>query len=258
MRPPVDRRRGALARSRFVRLDEAMLQTVSAEPRRAVMTVNGARLIADRSGAAMELETRTLLVADLHFEKGSAFAARGRFLPPYDTRATILRLADAIARLRPARVVALGDSFHDLGADGRIHVADADALAALVRSVGDWLWIEGNHDPEPPARFGGRIAHEARLGPLVLRHEPQAGDRPGEVAGHLHPCARIAVRGRALRRRCFATDGSRLVMPAFGAFTGGLNVCDPAWAPIFEARPTAWMTGDTGVFPVCGSKLRPD
>lgn len=235
-----------------------MLQTLPQRPAAPVMTVNGARLAADPSGAALELSTGALLVADLHFEKGSAFASKGQFLPPYDTRATITALADAVARLKPARVVALGDSFHDLGADGRMHESDARALAALVASVEDWLWIEGNHDPEPPARFGGRTAHEARLGPLTLRHEPQAGAQPGEVAGHLHPCARVSVRGRAMRRRCFATDGSRLVLPAFGAFTGGLNVCGTAWAAIFEARPTAWMIGRERVYPVCGTKLRGD
>ncbi|MFW5660457.1 MAG: phosphoesterase, partial [Oceanicaulis sp.] len=104
-----------------------MLQTLPDRNAAPVMTVNGARLAADVSGAALELSTRTLLVADLHFEKGSAFAAKGRFLPPYDTRATIRALADALARLKPSRVVALGDSFHDLGADGRIHEADAAA-----------------------------------------------------------------------------------------------------------------------------------
>lgn len=234
-----------------------MLQTLPHRPD-AVMTVNGARLAADVSGAALALETGALLVADLHFEKGSAFASKGRFLPPYDTRATLKTLADAITRLKPARVVALGDSFHDLGADGRIHGDDARLLAALVASVEDWLWIEGNHDPQPPARFGGRTAHEARLGPLTLRHEPQAGVQAGEVAGHLHPCARVTVRGRAMRRRCFATDGTRLVMPAFGAFTGGLNVCDTAWAPIFADRPTAWMIGRERVYPVAGEKLRGD
>ncbi len=223
-----------------------------------VLHVNGARLLADVSGVAFEPETGTLLVADLHFEKGSAFAARGQMLPPYDTRETLRRLTNAIVRLEARRVFALGDSFHDLGADGRMHDSDASTLASLVSSVEDWLWIEGNHDPEPPARFGGRTAPEATLGPLTLRHEPVEGPCPGEVAGHLHPCARVSVRGRGLRRRCFATDGSRLVLPAFGAFTGGLNVCDPAWHTVFETRPTAWMLGDGGVFPIAGHRLRSD
>lgn len=235
-----------------------MLQ--AARPRREspFIPVNGARLLADISGAAFEPDTATLLVADLHLEKGSAFAVRGQLLPPYDTRETLRRLADAMARLNARRVAALGDSFHDLGADGRIHDSDADTLADLVASVEDWLWIEGNHDPEPPERFGGRTAPEARLGSLILRHEPGEGPAPGEVAGHLHPCARVSVRGRGLRRRCFAGDGSRLVLPAFGAYAGGLNVCDPAWRPVFKARPTAWMLGDQGVFPISGRRLRSD
>ena len=228
----------------------------TSEPAR--LTVNGAALLADVSGAALDVASSALLVADLHLEKGSAFAMRGQMLPPYDTRATLARLADVIARLQPRRVVALGDSFHDLGADGRIHDEDAARLAAIVASVGDWLWIEGNHDPQPPARFGGRVAAEAELGALTLRHEPLERRVKGEVAGHLHPCARVSVRGRTLRKRCFATDGTRLVLPAFGAFAGGLNVCDPAWARIFERRPNAWMLGDARVFPVRAAKLRPD
>jgi DNA ligase-associated metallophosphoesterase len=222
------------------------------------VTVNGAVLLADITGAALDVVSGTLLVADLHLEKGSAFAARGQLLPPYDTRATLIRLADAMARLRPVRVAALGDSFHDLGADGRIHDEDADRLADLVASVEDWLWIEGNHDPEPPARFGGRTAPSAVLGALTLRHEPAHRPSDGEIAGHLHPCARVSVRGRTLRKRCFATDGRRMVLPAFGAYAGGLNVCDPAWAEVFERRPNAWMLGDARVFPVRAAKLRPD
>lgn len=232
----------------------------SAEPAR--LKVNGAVLMADITGAALDVASGTLLVADLHFEKGSAYAARGQMLPPYDTRATLARLADVIGRLRPRAVVALGDSFHDLGADGRIHDGDARTLSALVGSVEDWLWIEGNHDPQPPARFGGRSEHVATLGALTLRHEPRAHGEPGptdgEVAGHLHPCARVSVRGRTLRKRCFATDGRRLVLPAFGAYAGGLNVCDPAWRPIFAQPPTAWMMGDSRVFPVRGARLRGD
>ena len=235
-----------------------MLQTARSLRHPPRIPVNGAELIADISGAAFEPETATLLVADLHLEKGSAFAVRGQLLPPYDTRETLRRLVEVATRLEARRVVALGDSFHDLGADGRIDDGDAATLATLVGSVEDWLWIEGNHDPQPPRRFGGRTALQARLGPLTLRHEPSEGPAPGEVAGHLHPCARVSVRGRGLRRRCFAGDGTRLVLPAFGAFTGGLNVCDPAWRPVFRTRPTVWMLGDAGVFPISGRRLRSD
>jgi DNA ligase-associated metallophosphoesterase len=226
------------------------------EPAR--LTLQGRTLLADITGAAFDLESETLLVADLHLEKGSAYAARGQMLPPYDTRSTLKRLAGAMARLRPKRIVALGDSFHDLGADGRIHDEDAEHLAQLVTSVEDWLWIEGNHDPEPPARFGGRTAPDLQLGALTLRHEPGPYPSDGEIAGHLHPCARVSVRGRTLRKRCFATDGRRLVLPAFGAYAGGLNVCDRAWDAVFERRPNAWMLGDARVFPVRAAKLRPD
>jgi len=223
-----------------------------------VIKVNGARLQPDLSGAALELETGTLLCADLHLEKGSAYAARGQMLPPYDTRATLARLADAITRLNPACVIALGDSFHDLGADGRMHEQDAKALTTLVNSVGRWVWIEGNHDPVPPARFGGERRAGLQLGPLTLRHEPRPGPAPGEVAGHLHPCARINGTGRSVRRRCFATDGSRLVLPAFGAYAGGLNVRDKAFTALFARTPDAVMIGTGRVYPVPAARLRPD
>lgn len=222
------------------------------------LTINGTALVADISGAAFEPVSASLLVADMHFEKGSAYAARGQFLPPYDTRETLRRLSDAIERLGARRVIALGDSFHDLGADGRIHDDDARLLSELVARVGDWVWIEGNHDPEPPARFGGRTVPDMRLESLILRHEPTEGPCLGEVAGHLHPCAKVSVRGRGLRKRCFAANADRLVLPAFGAFTGGLNVRDGAWDAIFPDGVTAWMMGDNRIVPVSGAKLRPD
>lgn len=222
------------------------------------LVVNGAQLVADLSGAAFYPAQSTLLVADLHFEKGSAFARKGLFLPPYDTRTTLARLEAAIARHRPARVVALGDSFHDCQADFRIHGEDSCTLAALVAGVEDWVWIEGNHDPAPPPRYGGRILAELTLGPLVLRHEPQAGRQPGEVAGHLHPCARVNGRGRSVRARCFVSDGSRLILPAFGAYTGGLNIRDAAFAPCFETRPDAWVIGRTKMYRVAGKRCLGD
>jgi len=222
------------------------------------IAVNGERLTPDVSGAAFVPAFSALLVADLHFEKGSSYAERGRMLPPYDTRETLLRLTEVIHRRRPETVVALGDSFHDLRADGRMHADDADVLAALVRSVARWVWIEGNHDPAPPPRFGGEIVPETRLGALTLRHEPQPGPQPGEVAGHLHPCARVRGRGRSVRRRCFLSDGTRLILPAFGAYTGGLNCKDDAFAPCFERAPDAWVIGREKVYPVPARRLSRD
>ena len=215
--------------------------------------VNGVTVQPHLSGALFVPEFSALLVADLHFEKGSAYAAGGQLLPPYDTRKTITRLAAAIAESGAEVVIALGDSFHDLGADNRIHEADAETLAGLVRSVGDWVWIEGNHDPEPPARFGGRTLPGMVLGGLTLRHEPVSGEAPGEVCGHLHPAAKVIGRGRRLR--CFATDGTRLILPAFGAYAGGLSVRDAAITSVFGRCPDAWVMGRDAVYPIPAKRL---
>ena len=220
--------------------------------------INRVAALADPAGVLILPDVSTLIVSDLHFEKGSAYAARGQLIPPYDTRSTLRRLGECIARHRPQRVIALGDSFHDLGADGRMDDADAAGLQALVASVEDWVWIEGNHDPAPPPRFGGTILHELVVGALILRHLPAEGPAPGEIAGHLHPCARVRGKGRAVRARCFATDGTRLVMPAFGAFTGGLNVCDAAFGRCFGATPDALVMGSRAVHHIGARTLIPD
>jgi DNA ligase-associated metallophosphoesterase len=223
----------------------------------ASISLADARLTPDVSGALWWEGMATLVVSDLHLEKGSAYAKRGVPLPPYDTRATIARLARAIARFRPYRVVALGDSFHDAETDARMHADDRDALARLVGRVESWVWIVGNHDPEPPRHLGGTVMDELRLDGLVFRHEPRGED--GEVAGHLHPCARVAGRTGSLRRRCFATDGARLVAPAFGAYAGGLNVCDPAFTEVFPGEPpTVHVLGRYRVWTVGFASLLPD
>jgi len=209
------------------------------------VTVAGAQVEALPEGALWIADARALVVSDLHLEKGSAFAARGQFLPPYDTRTTLLRLAVLIARLEPQCVVSLGDSFHDVRGPARMHDADAALLASFVRAV-QWVWIEGNHDPELPDDLGGEVRETLEIGPLTLRHEPTGA--AGEVAGHLHPCARVVGRGRSVRARCFATDGASLVMPAFGAYAGGLNVRDRAFAAIFPHGCTALMLGRARVY----------
>jgi DNA ligase-associated metallophosphoesterase len=209
-------------------------------------------------GAAWVPDERLLVVADLHLEKGSAFAARGIALPPYDTRATIARLEALVAKLKPQTLVALGDSFHDGEAEHRMDEEDAARLARLSKSL-DWIWIAGNHDPVPPRAFGGAVMEELRVGPLTFRHEPRAAPSTGEVAGHLHPCAAVRVRGRRLRRRCFASDGTRMIMPAFGAYAGGLNVLDAAYdglLPGFDFH--AWMMGARTVIPVSARRLEAD
>ncbi|MEN3975539.1 ligase-associated DNA damage response endonuclease PdeM [Emcibacter sp. SYSU 3D8] len=221
----------------------------------AMASVNGAALVFDRSGAAWWPEERLLAVADLHFEKGSSFAARrGVLLPPYDTRETLQRLEAACAYYRPRTVIALGDSFHDLGAAGRLSAGDVARIRALTAGH-EWYWIEGNHDPQPPEGLGGWCAASLACGPLLFRHLPQPGTQPGEVAGHLHPAARVVVRGRGLRRRCFATDGRRLILPSFGAYTGGLDVLDRAYGSLFTESFHAWMIGQDRVYPVASGKL---
>ena len=199
------------------------------------ITMKGAALAPDASGALVWPAERTFVVADLHLEKGSAFAARGRMLPPYDTRATLDRLAGLVERLAPQRVLCLGDSFHDRRAASRMEAGDVARLTALTERVPDWVWITGNHDPEPPEGFGGRIVEELALGPLTFRHEAVPG-AVGELSGHLHPVAAVLVPGKRVRERCFAFDGAKLILPAFGAFTGGLNVLDPAIAGLL-AKP---------------------
>jgi DNA ligase-associated metallophosphoesterase len=222
-----------------------------------LVRLNGAAVRFDAAGVLHWPDANLVAVADLHFEKGSAQARRGVFVPPYDTRSTIAALERVFARLRPRTVVALGDSFHDRGGERRMDPDDAERLAALVRAT-DWLWVAGNHDPEPPRALGGTAADVVAVGALVFRHEPGGRDA-GEVAGHLHPAARVGVRGRSVRRRAFACDGRRCVLPAFGAYTGGLNVLDRAYRGLFErSRLVAWMIGDERVYPVRGTALLPD
>lgn len=200
---------------------------------------------------------RALVVADLHFEKGSAFAKGGQMLPPYDTRETLQRLARLIDQHAPDIVVSLGDAFHDGGGPARMGQAERDLLESLVRRC-DWVWVEGNHDGRAAQTLGGVVKERLHLGPLLLRHEPGPAPAHGEIAGHFHPCARVVGKGASVRRRCFAYDGTRLVMPAFGAYAGGLNICDAAFAPIFPRGATALVLGKDRVSPAPPSRLRGD
>lgn len=211
------------------------------------------------SGALWVLNHRTLVAADLHLEKGSAFAARGQMLPPYDSRATLDRLEAEIDALQPAAVVLLGDSFHDSKSIARMAPDDKARLDRLATGR-DWIWLEGNHDLVALAgaldRLPGEVIETLSLGALRLIHEPQPGVRPGEIAGHLHPAARVAAYGRGVRRPAFVTDGRRAVLPAFGAFTGGLDVRDPAIAGLFEDPPMAAALGRDRVHALAWEALR--
>ncbi len=234
------------------------LEAESASNSVALIPVAGVELEALPPGALWWSDQRLLVVADLHLEKGSSFARRGWMLPPYDTRTTLSALTMLIADLDPRIVVTLGDSFHDGQAMERMLPADREQLIGLQRGR-DWIWIAGNHDPAPPVGLGGISTETITIGPLTFRHEPTAGDALGEVAGHLHPAARVSGRLGSIRSRCFAGDGMRVVMPAFGAYSGGLNVLHQAFAGIVpQGRIRCWMLGKNQLYEVRRGALRHD
>jgi DNA ligase-associated metallophosphoesterase len=208
-------------------------------------------------GALWIEDAKALVVSDLHLEKGSSYALRGQMLPPYDTHAVLMRLTDLMLRLSPEIIISLGDSFHDGAGPARMDARDRTLLGVLMSRC-DWVWVEGNHDGRAPETLGGAVRDALHLGALVLRHEPTDGAAPGEIAGHLHPCAKVAGRGGSVRKRCFALGDDRMVMPAFGAFTGGLNVCDHAFAPIFPDGATALVLARDKVLPAPAQRLLPD
>ncbi len=191
--------------------------------------LNGAELFAHVSGALYWQEEGLLAVADLHLEKGSSFAPRGDLLPPYDTRATLERLTALVRSLKPTSLLFLGDSFHDRQGPARLAASDQAVLAEL-ESQADLIWIEGNHDLDSHPPGIGRSLASLQLGPLTFRHEAETASEPGEVSGHYHPKARVRVSTGSASTRCFIFDRRRVILPAFGAYTGGLDVRHPALA----------------------------
>ena len=204
--------------------------------------VGGAEATLRCSGALWLAAERALVVADLHLEKGSSYAARGQMLPPYDTRETLKRLAAEVEALTPATVILLGDTFHDRRSESRLAADDAQALRDLARRR-SLIWVVGNHDADGPRALPGEVADELELAGLTLRHEPGAGPKSGEVSGHLHPAARVKATRGSVRRRCFVTDAERMILPAFGTYAGGLNVRDAAFAGLFARPPLAGALG---------------
>ncbi len=204
--------------------------------------VAGAGVLLRPSGALWIEAAAMLVAADLHLEKGSAYAARGQLLPPYDTGETLRRLAAEVEALRPRTVVFLGDTLHDGRAESRMAPQDEERLGLLARGRA-LVWVVGNHDADGPRRLAGDVAAELSVSGLCLRHEPKAGLQDGEAAGHLHPCARVVARGKSVRRRCFITDGQRMILPAFGAYAGGLSVRDAAFSGMFVRQPVVVALG---------------
>ena len=196
---------------------------------------------------------RALLVADLHLEKFSSFARRGSLLPPYDTGLTLKRLEADIARTGAEKVIALGDSFHRDEGTSTLLDADRLRLMALLGRT-HWTWVSGNHDPSPHALGGVCVdAYEHRG--LTLVHEPRRGVR-GLIGGHLHPAAHVQVEGRSVRRPCFVHDSSVLVLPAYGASAGSINILGPAFLGLFDfGALEVTMIGRGRVYPVSTRRL---
>jgi DNA ligase-associated metallophosphoesterase len=215
----------------------------------------GSHIRFDPAGAAYFPDERMLVVSDLHLEKGSSFARKRIYLPPYDTAATLARLGALVTKHDPRIIVSLGDSFHDDEGSARL----ADGALAAIDAMGrgrQIIWVTGNHDPSPPEFVPGDTVDSFAAGPVTFRHAPDRSEFGREVCGHLHPCARIVRRGKSVRRPCFASDGIRLILPSFGVFTGGLNVCDPAFAGLFEvSQLKAYMLGTGRVYPIGAKEL---
>ena len=213
--------------------------------------VAGERLMLDPAGALLWPEHGLMAVSDLHLEKGTAFARQGMLLPPWDTRATLDRLALLLRRHRPRLVIALGDSFHDRGGAGRLPAAEIARIRAMTGAA-RFVWVLGNHDPEPAAQLGGDWVDEFSLGGLIFRHQGRETvlrpESAGEICGHHHPKAAVAVRGGTQSRACFVADARRLMLPAFGAYTGGLDVTHPEIARLFPRGGRVFLLGRERLF----------
>jgi len=181
---------------------------------------------ATADGALYWRAQNALLVADLHLEKASWFARLGQFLPPYDSHATLTALAGEIDRTGAERLYCLGDSFHDRFGCERLPASARELLTSLTSKL-DWTWIVGNHDPGFADHCGGKIEDEVELGGIILRHEAVRGESRAEISGHFHPKLRVNLRGRRVSRRCFVKSSTKIIMPAFGSLTGGLDAHHP-------------------------------
>lgn len=196
----------------------------------------GEEIVLDASGALFFPLHDLLVVSDLHLEKGSFFAARGNPVPCLDTRDTLARLAVAIDCYRPQTVVSLGDSFHDVRAGERIAPEDSKVLRDLVAAAGEWIWVMGNHDPEISACSKGRVAASYEAGKITLSHRPEDAPPP-LIAGHYHPKRRFRAARQSISGPCFIAGTEMLLMPAFGAYAGGLSVSSEPIAALFDRDP---------------------
>lgn len=217
----------------------------------------GASFVPHLSGGLFWPDENTLIVSDLHLEQGVSLARRGLHVPPYDTQATLSELKRLLAETGAKRLVLLGDSFHAPDAHA---VLDEEACAELQAVTGavETIWISGNHDPDPPEGLGGKAVTELMFGPIVLRHIPSSVPHGCvEISGHLHPGASIVSRGRRTHGKCFVTDRRRLIMPAFGAYTGALGVSSCAYDGLFdEPEAQVFMLGRNAIHRLPLSRVR--
>jgi DNA ligase-associated metallophosphoesterase len=209
--------------------------------------IAGERLMLDPMGALFWPAARLLAISDLHLEKGSSFARRGMLLPPWDTHATLDRMTLLLRRWSPAMVVALGDSFHDAHGSARLPSTELHRLNAMTEAY-RFIWVQGNHDPTPPAGVGGAWVESYATGPMMFRHQADALAEPGEIVGHHHPKAQVRARTGTISRPCFVADARRLMMPALGAYTGGLDVRDPAITRLFPRGGRVFLLGKERLF----------
>jgi len=186
----------------------------------------GHDLVALAEGALFWPTRRALMFADLHFEKASWFAERGQMLPPYDSIATLADLARLVDRLDPSEIWCLGDSFHDAAGCDRLP-GEAAAMLRMMTTQLRWTWITGNHDSGMGSQLGGNCIDEIAIDGLVLRHEAKRADLRPELSGHFHPKLRVRLHGRSVARRCFVVTERKIILPAFGALTGGLDAAHP-------------------------------
>jgi DNA ligase-associated metallophosphoesterase len=212
----------------------------------ASLTFRGEHLLLDPAGALVWPRLSLLAVADLHLEKGSACARTGSLVPPWDSRITLDRFDALITTYRPQTIVSVGDGFHDDQASARLHATEAHLLAAIAHSA-RLVWVCGNHDPSPPSGIAGECAESLEIGPLLFRHQARLG-ATGEISGHFHPKARVATRVGEVTRPCFIADPARIILPSFGAYTGGLNIASPAIAALFPDGAEAFLLGRDKLF----------
>lgn len=208
----------------------------------------------DPAGGLLWPAVGLLAVSDLHLEKGSSYARHGQLLPPWDTHATLDRLALLLRRYQPRIVIALGDSFHDADGSTRLPSGELSRLRAMT-AAHRFIWVQGNHDPVPPSGVGGEWVETYVTASLVFRHQATAGAQ-GEISGHHHPKAAVPARGGSVSRPCFVSDSRRLMMPAFGAYTGGLDVRDPAIARLFPRGGRVFLLGRERLFSFALGTLR--